>query len=94
MEYFDFLPGIEGLEGEDGDPVDLKVVPVEDEGVAASAESCICAILVADSKRRSRRISSSISCWARRRSLKRSALALFHREKRITDGDWWRLVSW
>lgn len=44
-------------------------------------------ILVAASKRRSRRISSSISCWERRCSLNFSALALFQREKRSSVDD-------
>lgn len=51
-----------------------------------AAGSSTWAILVAELKRRSRRISSSISCWALRRSLNRSALALFHREKRTSVG--------
>ena len=48
------------------------------------------AILVAESKRRSRRISSSI-CWRDlRRSLNLWALALFHRAKRSSEeGRWW-----
>lgn len=57
LEYLDFLPGIEGLEGSDGVPTDLNV-PLLFEVVAASSTL---AILVAASKRRSRRIASSIS---------------------------------
>lgn len=47
------------------------------------------AILVAESKRRYRRISSSISCWARWRWLNFSALALFQRENLISVGGRW-----
>ncbi|KAM1218106.1 hypothetical protein PS1_045736 [Malus domestica] len=53
---------------------------------SAAAVSERVAILVADSNRRSRRISSSISCWALRRWLNISALALFHRANRTSVG--------
>lgn len=81
LEYLDFLPGIEGLDGSEGVPMDLNVSLV-----VVVSESETVAILVAESKRRSRRISSSISCWARRRWLNFSALALFHRANRTSVG--------
>ena len=59
LEYLEDFPGIEGFEGEEGVPVDLKV-PAAEASLEVSASS-ISAILVAESKRRSRRISSSIS---------------------------------
>lgn len=82
-EYFDFLPGIEGRDGDEGVPMDLNAVSASE--VEESATETV-AILVAESKRRSRRKSSSISCWARRRWLNFSALALFHRANRTSVG--------
>lgn len=85
----DFLPGIEGLEGEEGVPMDLKNSPVAEPAVEGVAESGMSEILVAESKRRCRRMSSSICCKVRRRSLNFSALALFQREKRSSVGGRW-----
>lgn len=89
MEYLDFLPGIDGLEGDDGVPADLNTVS---EAAAADADSSIWAILAIELNRRSRRMSSSISSCALRRSLNSAALALFHREKRISVGGRCRVV--
>lgn len=85
LEYLDFFPGIEGFEGREGVPMDLNVSLFE-VVVELAAVSPLLAILVAESKRRSRRISSSISFWACRRSLNLSALALFQRENRTSVG--------
>lgn len=58
LEYLDLLPGIEGLEGEEGEPKDLYVSG----GVGLSEEeSTPVEILEAESNRRWRRMSSSIS---------------------------------
>lgn len=57
LEYLDFLPGIEGREGDEGVPLDLYTMSF----IALESLSLIWAIFVADSKRRWRRISSSIS---------------------------------
>ncbi|PKI32050.1 hypothetical protein CRG98_047559 [Punica granatum] len=59
LAYFDFLPGIEGPEGEDGVSADLKVALKE--GWAAAGSS-IWAILVTESKQCWRRMPSLISC--------------------------------
>lgn len=87
MEYFEALPRIEGEEGEEGVPGDLYSGGGDDvkEGTVLT-DSDGSAILVADWKRRWRRMSSSICfCWRWRRR-KGSALALFQRENRISVG--------
>lgn len=87
MEYLDFLPGIEGEDGEEGVPMDLNVsVSFRVEVVAVSG---MLAIREAESKRRTRRMSSSISFWARRRASNFSALALYQRENRTSVGGRW-----
>lgn len=89
MEYLDFLPGIEGEEGEEGVPMDLNVSVSFLVVVVAVAVSGMLAIREAESKRRTRRMSSSISFWARRRASNFSALALFQRENRTSMGGRW-----
>lgn len=83
MEYFEAFPGMEGREGEEGVPRDLKsgVVGFSEETVE---ESNLSAMLATDWYLRSRRISSSISFWVRFVTSNFSALALFQREKRIS----------
>lgn len=57
--------------------------------VAVVAFSGMLAIREAESKRRTRRMSSSISFWARRRASNFSAFALFQRENRTSAGGRW-----
>ena len=76
---------MEGAEGAEGVPMDLKVsteeVVVGEEGRPSSVSLTI---LVIELKRRSRRISYSICSCSRRRWLNFSAFALFHRENRTS----------
>lgn len=84
LEYFEDFPGIEGRDGEDGVPIDLKVVVAVPPVEVVVALSLMLAIFEAESKRFSRRISSSISFRERLWWLNLSAFALFQREKRIS----------
>lgn len=61
LEYFEDFPGIEGQDGDDGVPIDMKVVVGVPPAEVVVALSLIFAIFEAESKRFSRRISSSIS---------------------------------
>lgn len=76
LEYLDFFPGMEGRDGAEGVPVDLNVSTVasEEEGLA------VCVMFSMAVKRRVRRISASISSWARRRCSNFSELVLPQRE--------------
>lgn len=87
LEYFEDLPGMEGREGVDGVPVDLKVSVV-------AVVVVVVMILSAELKRLRRRSSSSISCWVRSWRMNFWALALFHRENRTSvAGRWWWWVG-